>query len=87
MSDAREKHLKERDDFQEEQDPNRQWHRPQEHTFEVDAQSPTGKDTKPVVGGSAAGYVFVDTQGPVRLDKEQTHTLILELQAAFQAVS
>lgn len=83
----REKHLKDRDDYQKNLDDNRQWHRPQEHTFEVDATGPRGGDAKPIVGGTAGGVLFLNTQGEKRLDKESVHTLIGELQAAFQAVS
>jgi hypothetical protein len=84
----REKHLHARDNFQKDLDDNRQWHRPQEHTFEVDATGPQGGDAKSqIVGGTAAGFVFLDTHGEKRLDKDSVHTLIGELQAAFQAVS
>lgn len=87
MASEREKYLAERDKFQEEQDSNRVWHRPQEHTFEVPAVGPKGGDANPIVGGSAAGAVFIDTGGEKRLDQAGVATLISELQAAFQAVS
>lgn len=87
MASARENHLQERDKFQQDQDSNKSWHRPQEHTFESPAQGPSGKDAKPIVGGTAAGFLFLDTGGEKRLDASQVHTLIGQLQAAFQAVS
>jgi hypothetical protein len=80
----REKALEERDHFQEDQDSNRSWHRPQEHQFSVDV---SGEKSKPIVGGTAAGTLFLDTNGEAQLDSEQVHTLISQLQAAFQAVS
>lgn len=83
----REKHLQERDKFQEDQNPNRAWHRPQEHVFEVPAQGPKGADAKPITGGTAAGFVFLDTGGEKRLDQTQVGNLIQALQAAYLAVS
>jgi hypothetical protein len=84
----REKALKERDKFQEEQDPNRQWHRPQEHTFEVPVSDPDGSDSKrPVEGGTAAGYAYINTHGEKRLDRTQLLTLVGELDAAAQALA
>jgi hypothetical protein len=83
----REKHLQERDEFQEDLDPNRQWHRPQEHTFEVPVSGPKGREATPIVGGTAAGFVFLDTHGEKRLDATQALTLIGELEAARLAVS
>ena len=80
----RNKLLEDRDKFQKAQDDNRQWHRPQEHAFEVDV---TGEKAKPTVGATAAGTLFLDTQGEAQLDSTQVATLIQELQAAFQAVS
>lgn len=83
----REKHEKERDNFQRDLDDNRQFHRPQEHTFEAPASGPRGGDAKPIVGGTSAGFLFLDTGGEKRLDQTQVQTLLTELQAAFQAVS
>jgi hypothetical protein len=83
----REKHLQERDEFQQEQDPNRQWHRPQEHVFEAPATGPAGRDAKSIEGGTAAGFLFLDTHGEKRLDQAQIHTLIQALEASLQAVS
>ncbi len=83
----REKHLQERDEAQVERDSNRQWHRIQEHTFEVPADGPKGGDAKPITGGTAAGYVFLDTGGEKRLTQDAVYTLIKELEAAKQAIS
>jgi hypothetical protein len=75
---ASEKHADERDKFQKDLDSNRQWHRPQEHKFEVAG----------VTGESAAGTLFL-TVGKETLDlcSSEVQTLIQELGAAFQAVS
>lgn len=83
----REKHEKERDDFQKDLDENRQWHRPQQHVFEVEATGPAGGDANPITGGTSAGFLFLNTHGQKRLDQTQVATLISELRAAFQAVS
>jgi hypothetical protein len=41
-----------------------------------------GREAKPIEGGTAAGFLFLDTHGEKRLDQAQVHTLIQELEAA-----
>lgn len=76
----REKALKDRDKFQKDQDENRQWHRPQEHKFEVVSEGGVVK------GGTAAGVLFLDTQGPVQLGSDEVYELVKHLEASRQAL-